>query len=138
MKKLKLSGNPVMDLIIYRIRAMEEEHWLEVIVLTHMFVETQLRIVTGLDPVRNKRNPPREEKVIELAKQALKQNIIDNQLFSKIDTFNTARNDAAHNLALGIISYEQLKPVAKQSDDLMSELQRIYIHVEIMPVHSNT
>jgi hypothetical protein len=130
---MRLSGNPVMDLIIYRIRAMEEEHWLEAIVLTHMFVETQLRIATGLSLVRDKRNPPREEKVIEIAKQALKQNIINNQLFRKIDMFNTARNDAAHNLALGIIAYDQLEPIAKQSDDLMSELQRLYVHIEIGP-----
>ncbi len=133
MGKIRTSGNPVMDLIIYRDRAMQNGFWLEAIALTHMFIETQLRIVAGLEPVRRKGRAPSDEKVIELAKATKKRGIIDRKLFVKIDRFNTDRNNALHNLALGKIRYDNLSPIARGSEELMTELQSLYFRGELGP-----
>ena len=92
-------------------------------------METQLRMILGFDDFRKDNNTKDNEKVIKLASQAHKKGIIDDQLFEKIKRFNAARNDAVHNLTIGIISYEDLEPMAIESDSLINELKQLEMAV---------
>ena len=125
MSEINLSEFPIMNLIIHYNRAIENEFWLEAIVLAHMYVETQLRKILEFDDFRKKPKTIPNEKVIELAKQAYNKRVVNKQLLRKIESFNKSRNDAVHNLTVGIISYEDLKATATSSDQLIGELREL-------------
>ncbi len=125
MSEINLSKFPIMNLIIHHNRAIENEFWLEAIVLAHMYIETQLRKILEHDDFRKKPKTIPSEKVIELAKEAYSKQVVNEQLLRKIESFNKSRNDAVHNLTVGIISYEDLKATATSSDQLIGELREL-------------
>lgn len=109
---------------MHRLRAMENGYWLEAIVLAHMYIETQLRMILEFDDFRKDRNTNPNEKVIDLAQRAYKKKIIEETLYRRIEKFNTVRNDAVHNLTIGQISYDDLKSMATESENLINELKQ--------------
>ena len=123
-------GATLMDLIRYRIRAMQNGYWLEALVLAHLFVESQLRLVLCLPTQSGCRIPDdtidEQRYVMQLATIARNNGIIDEDTWSMIREFNTARNDAVHNLSSGEISYEGLEGPARSADNLISRLQDYY------------
>lgn len=128
----------LMDLISYQIRAVQSGHWLEALVLTHMFVETQLRLIlsglpgpTGKPITQNKIDKQRS--VIELARLAKDNGLVTLDTWEMIREFNTARNNAVHNLGRGNISYNELRPAALKASEVVSDLQRYYVTVTIGP-----
>ncbi len=120
---------PVSGLVLYFNRAFDDKYWLEAIVLAHMYIETQLRTVLGKE-IREARNG---DSVIWLATKAKEKNKIEESLFKRIEKFNTARNDAVHNLAIGSIRYDQLESVAVQASKLMNELFGLYAYKAFEP-----
>ncbi|MBN2116647.1 MAG: hypothetical protein JW730_08755 [Anaerolineales bacterium] len=116
------SGFPMLSLTLYFNRAIEDKHWLEAIVLAHMYIETQLRMILGFDDFRKTPRAKKEETVYSLNRQAYKKKAIDKLLYERIDHFNSTRNNAVHNLTLGIISYEDLEPMANEAAKLIREL----------------
>jgi len=112
---------PVLRLFIYFNKAIQDEHWLEAIVLAHMYIETQLRALLFKD--NREEGNKRDEPVIKLAEVAFDNKYIDKNVLEKIKDFNTARNDAVHNIASENITFDQLLPTAKLASDLMNELQ---------------
>lgn len=98
-----------------------------------MFLETQLRLILGLPPVRINRQPPKEEKIEILAKRAFGKNLINRNLLRRIIKFNESRNNAVHNLAMGQITFNELETVAKDSSILIHEMQNTYAVVQLGP-----
>ena len=123
MEDINLSKFPALNLVVHHTRALKNGYWLEAIVLAHVYLETQLRMILEFDDFRKDRKTKSEEKVTNLAQRAYKKKIIDKALYEKIEKFNTARNDAVHNLTIGQISYEDLEPMAMESDSLINDLK---------------
>ncbi len=121
---------PVSGLVIYFNRAINDKHWLEAIVLAHMYIETQLRTVLGKE-IRKQRNT--SESVITLAKKAKEKKKIEEGLFERIEDFNTIRNNAVHHLSIGIISYEELEKPARQAGNMMNELLSLHAYKPFEP-----
>lgn len=117
---------PVINLVIYFHRAIDDRHWLEAIVLAHMYIETQLRAIEGKN-IRKGKNTPKDEKIIVLAKNAYNKKNISEDLFNKINGFNSKRNDAVHNIASGVITYDQLEQTAIDAGTLIDELRVTYM-----------
>lgn len=116
---------PVINLVVYFNRAIKDKHWLEAIVLAHMYIETLLRTIEGKS-IRKGRNTKKGESIKGLAKSAYDKQNISQALFSKIDKFNTIRNNAVHNIASGEITYEQLEQTAIDAGTLIDELRVTY------------
>ena len=129
MDDINLSKCPGTNLVVHYIRAVKNGYWLEAIVLAHMYIETQLRMILEFDDFRKAKKTNPNEKVINLAQRAYKKKIIDETLYGRIDEFNTSRNDAAHNLLTGKICYEDLEPMAIESDSLINELKQLEMTV---------
>jgi len=115
------SDFPVISLVLYFNRAIDDKHWLEAIVLAQMYIETQLRTLLGKDIRKNKDNIS----IYALADAALKNNKIDGDLYGRIKEFNSVRNTAVHHLSLGNITYDGLEQSAKQAGSLINELQAL-------------
>jgi uncharacterized protein YutE (UPF0331/DUF86 family) len=130
--------NAVIDLIRYRIRAIESGYWLEALILAHLFVETQLRLIlSGILTSSGKCIPKNtidgQKYVMQLANLAKDNGIIDEDTWALVRKFNTVRNQAVHDLSSGDISYEDLRVPAMSADDVISRLQSYYVIVSIGP-----
>ena len=130
--------NVLMDLIRFRIRAVENGYWLEALVLAHLFVETQLRLILwGIPGPSGKRIAKStiddQKYVMQLANLAKDSGVIDEETWAMIREFNSARNKAVHDLSSGEITYGELETPALSASDLMSRLQRYYVAVNIGP-----
>ena len=128
----------LMDLIRYRIRAIENGYWLEALALTHLFVETQLRLIlSGISGQSGKSIPKskieNQKYVMQLANLAKDNRIVNNATWQMIKNFNRARNEAIHGLSSGQITYDDLREPAVNAGDLISQLQRYYVTVNIGP-----
>ena len=95
----------VIRLVIYFNKAIKDKHWLEAIVLAHMYIETQLRALLFKDAHEGKK----AGSLTKLAKVAFDNKYIDLNIFEKIKEFNRARNDAVHNIASENITFDQLQ-----------------------------
>ncbi len=115
----------MLSLTLYFSRAIEDKHWLEAIVLAHMYIETQLRMILGFDDFRKTPRAEKEETFYFLYHRAYKEGAIGKTLYERIDQFNSTRNNAVHNLTLGIISYDELEPMAQEAAKLIRELNEL-------------
>jgi hypothetical protein len=129
MENVDLSKFPIMELLVRRMRALENKYWIEGLVLTHMYIETQLRIILEFVEFRKTRNTKQEETVISLIEKTYKKEIIETDLYEKLRSFNTARNNAVHNLGIGLISYDDLELLASESSILINELMLIEVAI---------
>lgn len=130
--------NVLGELIKFRIRALNRGHWVEAIVLAHMFVETQLRLILrgslGKTGKRLSEEKIKKSKyVMDLANLALDNKFIDKVTYNLIQDFNKMRVKAVHNLSEGDISYEDLESPAKEAEKVISNLQSHYITVYLGP-----
>lgn len=132
MQPSDTSAFPVLSLAIYYIRAIEDKHWLEAIVLAHMYIETQLRTIFGKD-IRKTKSAKDNERVIKLVEIAKDKNKINDNLFTKLTEFNTMRNNAVHHLSIGIITYDELEPTARKAGSLIDELRALHAYKAFEP-----
>ncbi len=132
MELKDFSAFPGLNLILYYNRAIDDKHWLEAIVLAHMYIETQLRTILGKE-IRKAKNTKKAENVIGLAVRAREKKKIEEGLSKRIEEFNITRNNAVHNLAVGIVTYDQLESTARQAGSLIQELQMHYAYKAFEP-----
>jgi hypothetical protein len=114
-----LSNLPGADLVLRRMRALENKYWLEAMILADLHIETQLRSISGIDS-KSKRTG---KEVINLAKQMAEHNMIDRNLYQKIKKFNASRSKIFQNFVMETTSYEQLESMAMASESLIAELK---------------
>ena len=127
MQLSDFSAFPTLSLVLYYNRAINEKHWLEAIVLAHMYIETQLRTVLGKE-IRKAKRTKNDENVIGLVEKANEKKKIDDDLAKRLTEFNNSRNNAVHHLSIGIITYDELEPTARQAGSLIHELQALHAY----------
>lgn len=120
-KTQPLSSLPGADLVLRRMRALENKYWLEAMILADLHIETQLRTISGVDEIQKSKRTGKE--VINLAKQMAEHNMIGKDLYEKIKKFNTSRSKVFQNFVMETISYEQLESMAMASESLIVELK---------------
>lgn len=125
MDSLRLSKLPGADLVLRRMRALENKYWLEAMILADLHMETQLRTISGLNdlPKNVKKRTGRE--VINLAKEIHERKIINSELYEKIKEFNTTRIKTFQNFIMETISYEYLEVMVMASESLIVELKNL-------------
>jgi hypothetical protein len=116
-----LTNLPGANLVLRRMRALENKYWLEAMILADIHIETQLRTIAGIDEIQKSKRTGKE--VINLAKQMAEQNMIGKDLYEKIKKFNTSRSKIFQNFVMETISYEQLESMAIASESLIVELK---------------
>lgn len=127
INSLRLSKLPGADLVLRRMRALENKYWLEAMILADLHIENQLRTISGLNdlPKNVKRRTGKE--VINLAKEIYERKIINDALYEKIKTFNTARIKTFQNFIIETISYEDLEVMVMASESLIVELKNLEV-----------
>jgi hypothetical protein len=121
--KPSLSSLPGADLVLRRMRALENKYWLEAMILADLHIETQLRTISGMDELQKSKSKRTGKEVINLAKQMAEQNMIGKDLYEKIKKFNTSRSKVFQNFVMETISYEELESMAMASESLIVELK---------------
>lgn len=104
-----------------RMRALQNKYWLEALVLANIHIENQLKSILGNQPAAKNKRPGYE--LLQLAKQAHTASMIDQKLFGRIKTFNTARSRVFQNFVGETITYQELETMVKASEELIVELQ---------------
>ncbi len=123
------------DLIKLRIRALKNEFWLEAIDLTYILLEVELRLL--LTSKAGKKGKPlsqneinQQKYLMNLAFLAKKKEFIEDSLFNSIEEFNKKRRNAIHGLAQGKISYEELRGVLEQTNEVIYKIQNIWLPIQ--------
>jgi hypothetical protein len=83
---LLLSKLPGSDMVLRRMRALENKYWLEAMMLADLHIESQLQKISGLDDLPRTGKTRTGKEVINLAKQFFERKIINNDLYEKIIT----------------------------------------------------
>jgi hypothetical protein len=120
---LPLSNLPGADLVLRRMRALENKYWLEAMILADLHIETQLRAISGINELPKSKSKRTGKEVINLAKQMAEHNMIGKELYEKIRKFNTSRSRIFQNFVMETISYEKLESMAMASENLIVELK---------------
>jgi hypothetical protein len=130
--------NRMWSLIKLRIRAIKQGYWLEVIDLTYIILEIELRLL--LTSKARKQGKPlstteiNEQKyLMSLANLASNKGFLDDSLLEKIRDFNNKRRDAIHGLAQGRISYFNLEDVYKNTTELIYNIQNRWLPISYGP-----
>ena len=118
------------DIFMLYAIAIERNIWIEAISLGYTLLEinlTQLMrsVVKGCPTISNSRIN-KCDYLIQLAKLALDENIIDQSLYDKIDLFNKVRRAAIHKLAKGKTKKSELESAARSVTNCLSELQPLF------------
>jgi hypothetical protein len=116
---------PGADLVLRRMRALENKYWLEAMILADLYIETQLRSISGFENVSKNKNKRTGREVIQLAKQMYEQKMIDKDLIERIKKFNAALGRAFQNFIVETFSYEQMESMAMASEGLIVELKQL-------------
>jgi hypothetical protein len=110
------------DIFMLYAIAIERKIWIEAISLGYTLIEINLTQLMGRPTISISRIN-RCRYLIQLAKLALDENIIDQSLYDKIDHFNKVRQAAIHKLAKGKTKKSELESAARSVTDCLGELQ---------------
>lgn len=124
--------NRLGNFIKLRNRAIHEGFWLEVIDLTYVLLELELRLL--LTSEAGKQGKPlsrmkidKQRYLSDLAKLAKDNEFINSILWKQIADFNKRRRDAIHGLAQGRISYSELKDVCSDTSTIIFDIQSCWL-----------
>jgi hypothetical protein len=110
--------------------AIERKTWIEAISLGYTAIEIGLTklIRSGVQghPTISESRIEKCNYLIQLAKLAQDEKIIDQSLYDKIDQFNQVRRAAIHKLAEGRTKKSELESAAHSVTDCLSEIQRLF------------
>jgi hypothetical protein len=120
-----ISKLPGANLVLRRMRALENKYWLEAMILADLYIETQLRNISGFENVQKNKTKRTGREVVQLAKQMYEQKMIDKDLFERIKKFNAARSRAFQHFIVESFSYEQMESMAMASEGLIVELKQL-------------
>lgn len=118
------------DIFMLYAMAIECKIWIEAISLGYTLLEINLTqlirsIGQSRPPISNSRIN-RCHYLIQIAKLALDENIIDQSLYDKIDHFNKVRQAAIHKLAKGKTKKSELESAARSVTKCLSDLQPLF------------
>ncbi|PIP17197.1 MAG: hypothetical protein COX44_01185 [Candidatus Portnoybacteria bacterium CG23_combo_of_CG06-09_8_20_14_all_37_13] len=121
-------------LIKLQLRAKRKECWLEVIDLTYILLEIELRLLLtskgGNQNVPLSRNKiDQQEYLMSLASLAKNKKFLNYSLWKKIVNFNKKRKDTIHGLAQGRISYTKLKDVCENTTELIHDIRNLWLPI---------
>jgi hypothetical protein len=116
---------PGASLVLQRMRALENKFWLEALVLADLYMEIQLKAISGTGDPQKVKNKRTGREVIHLAKQMFDNHMLDRKLYEKIKKFNTSRSRIFQNFAMEALPYKQLESIVMISESLITELKRL-------------
>lgn len=123
------------EFIKLRIRAIKQGHWLEVIDLTYIILEIELRLLLISKAGEQGKPLPiveidKQKYLMTLASLAKSKGFLDNSLLGKIKNFNNKRRNAMHGLAQGRISYSELEDVYNNTTELIYDIQNRWLPIK--------
>ena len=127
--------NKMGDLIKRKNLAQAKGFWLESISLSYVLLEIELRLLlaskagdSGIPTPTNKIDS--QKYLMKLATLAKGNGFIDETIWNQIKDFNEARKKAIHNLAQGIICYDDLKEPALSTTKLIYDIQSCWLPIK--------
>jgi len=128
--------NRMWDLIKLRSRAKKQGFYLEVIDLTYILFEIELRLLLTSKAGEKKLPLPKlkidnQKYLMNLANLAKDNKFLDYKLWREIKKFNDFRSSAIHGLAQGKISYPDLKNICDSTTNIIYDIQSCWLKITI-------
>jgi hypothetical protein len=98
--------------------ALQSGCWIEAIVLRHQAIDFWLRVYF-VNSSSHPQEPPMQ--FSHLLKRCKKLGL-DSALHARIKKFNDRRVDAVHSFVVGTITYAELKPIARETEELYTDV----------------